>query len=226
MEEKKQTEEYIGIKKIVTSKIKYQNLEGITNKYNTSGVMNFPEEEPGLEFYIKQVEDGIELNKTSNGGKLQRVRKSGAQTVITIGNFLEKSASYRCYKTDYGYHLVEMKEVEAVGSGRNVLQLRKNTKDGLTYCLPIKAFEYLKAKPGDYLRVTTRIRENFLITIEKVDKPEPEINEIKKRISCVKYTGGSKTMLLCKRTHKYLHGCDLLLLSKESGRIKLKKFKS
>lgn len=217
------TEEYIGRKRVIVEKVEHMRLDGIISTYVRTGVLNFPEEQPGTQFWVKKTEDGFVMNRFDNGGQIRCTRKSSIQTVISVGKVADESTDYKCYKTDDGYVFRKIPCIYGVGNGKNVVYIHKDNRNGYYFCLPIEALRRLKIKKGEYLKVTTSISQDFNIKIEKTTEKEPTVNTVCKKVSCVLYDGRNKTLFICKRANRFLENCETLSLKKIRGKIVLQR---
>lgn len=217
-------EEYIGRKKIIVTTEKHLKLSGEISVYKKGGILNFPEEEPGTEFYVHKTDFGFVLNHIDRGGYLRCTRKSGIQTVINVGRIEDNTTEYKCFKTDFGYKFEKIELLSGVGTGKNILYLRKNNKDDLYICLPLEFIKELKAQKGDFLKITYNICDDFSITIEKATKKCQCCNTVNSRIGYVVFDGRNKSLSICRRASRYLEDIDAFAVIHQKGKLKLVKY--
>lgn len=214
-------EQYLGKKRVIVVKRKYLKLDGTVSSYISSGILNIPEEEPGVLFWIRKTNNGFVMETKNNGGRKCKTRKSAIQTVITVGRIEDESTNYKCYKTDRGYKFEKMPE--GVGNGENVLFLHSDNRGRHYFCLPIRFMNYLKLEKGDYLKIKTEFKDEFEITIEKAKEAGIEKNELYSRTGYACYDGKNKSLSICKRAEKFLEGCETLVILKSRGKLKILK---
>ena len=216
-------EQYLCKKRVVVTEEKHLRLDGITTSYKKGGILNFPEEEPDTEFYVKKTGDGFVLSHDCTEGYPRKTRKSGCQTVINVGRVIDESCDFKCYKTDDGYRFEKI-VLEGVGTGKSILYLHKNNVGDYYVCIPVEYFKKIKAKKGDYLKITYNICENLSIIVEKAEEKGECVNTVKKRVGYVLYEGRTKSLAICRRTVKYLNDTDALAIIPRGKKLTFVKY--
>lgn len=197
----------LGIKRITVSRSKYIKANGEVKEAKSSGVMNFPEEEVGAKFAIKEENGDISLIRNGEG-KQQTVRQSGKQRVLSIGTFVSETSEYMCFKVNDNY-LLKAVEGNRRGKGSNIVKVGEvnNGSRHIFYMVLAKGLiEKVNKKKMPVIKVTEYYAPDLKIEISFVKEKSDNKNAKTSYTRYLVNDGKTKTITLKK---KMIESCSL-----------------